>query len=306
MKKFGNYQYVEGEDMTERDKQEVGSKFWNQGKWDNFVLPFLPEDCKDLTFVDIGCNAGVFLELAKKKGFKKVIGVDADKEAIKRALKYRRRNKYKYDIWYRDMRNAINDLPPVDYLVMANTHYYFPIDDWLKFLEKLNEKVCNVIIVTAEKSPKYSKASADLVDIRNYFKNWDERGFIDELPLEGDPFPRRLWGLCFKNRDVERVSLDSLGSGNNVQNNFYPELDKGIDPLVTHYHKILARYRRHSWPEHRLNRYMYGKAELYKDVKKRGQMLPLIVNRTGRVLDGNHRYQMLKHLGYKNVIVIRT
>ena len=28
-KQFSNYQYVEGEEMLERDKQEVGSKFWN-------------------------------------------------------------------------------------------------------------------------------------------------------------------------------------------------------------------------------------------------------------------------------------
>ena len=30
MKKFETYQYLEGELMTERDKQEVGSKFWNE------------------------------------------------------------------------------------------------------------------------------------------------------------------------------------------------------------------------------------------------------------------------------------
>lgn len=56
--------------MTERDKKEVGSKFWNQGKWDNFVLPFIEDDCKDMTLVDVGCNAGLFLKLAKDKGFR--------------------------------------------------------------------------------------------------------------------------------------------------------------------------------------------------------------------------------------------
>ena len=60
MKQFSNYQYIDGE-MSERDKKEEGSKFWNKGKFDNFVKPFLPEDCKNMTFIDMGCNAGVFL-----------------------------------------------------------------------------------------------------------------------------------------------------------------------------------------------------------------------------------------------------
>jgi hypothetical protein len=304
MKSFSNYQYVKGEEMLDRDKLEANSKFWVKGKWDNFVLPFLPKNCKGLTLVDMGCNAGVFLELAENKGFR-AIGVDADKTAVKKGLRYRRRNGGHYKIMYRDMRNCIDDLPAADFTILANSHYYFPIDHWLEYLNKLKEKTCYVIIVTAQKMRKYSKASADLPDIRNYFKDWDEVGFVDELPLEGDPFPRRLWGLCFKNRNVERVDIESLCSGNNVQNTFYPELDKGVDPLKTHYHKILVRYRK-GWSTETLNKFMQAKKELYEDVKKNGVKNALIVDLTGRVMDGNHRYQMLKHLGNKTVIVRKT
>jgi hypothetical protein len=72
MKPFAHYQYVGGK-MSPRDKQEANSKFWNQGKWTNFILPFLPKNCQELSLVDLGCNAGLFLKLAEDKGFDKII-----------------------------------------------------------------------------------------------------------------------------------------------------------------------------------------------------------------------------------------
>lgn len=290
--------------MLDRDKLEENSKFWVKGKWDNYVLPFLPKDCKNLTLIDMGCNAGVFLELAEKKGFN-AIGVDADKEAVKRGLRYRKRNGGKYRIIYRDMRRCIDDLPVSDFTILANAHYYFPIDHWLEYLNKLKEKTCYVIIVTAQKTRKYSKASADLADIRNYFKNWDEVGFVDELPLEGDPFPRRLWSFCFKNRDVERVPIENICRGNRVQEGFYIELDKGVDLFKTRYYRILRSYRK-EWPKEKLEKFMYSKKELYEDIKKNGLKKAIIVDSNGRVLDGNHRARMLERLGNKTVIVRKT
>jgi SAM-dependent methyltransferase len=304
MKKFETYQYVDGP-MTDRDKLEAGSKFWNKGKWDNYVLPFLPEDCSDLTLVDVGCNAGLFLELAEKKGFKRVIGVDSNRGAIKRAMQHKKDIGGKYELCYKDMKEAIKALPPTDYLVMANTHYYLTIDEWLDFMDELHKRVCHIIIVTADKSPHYNMASADITNIRRYFKNWDEVGFVDQLPLEGDPFPRVQWSLCFKNRDVERVPIETLNRGNRVQEGFYIALDEGINPLKTRYYRILRTYR-DKWSVERLMEFINGKKDLYEDVKKNGIQKPLIINPDNRVLDGNHRCRMLERLGYKNVIVRRT
>ena len=65
MKDFKTYQYLKGEPMTNRDKTEKDSKFWNEGKWKNFIEPLLPKDCRDMTFVDVGCNAGLFLKISR-------------------------------------------------------------------------------------------------------------------------------------------------------------------------------------------------------------------------------------------------
>jgi hypothetical protein len=302
MKDFATYQHVEGEPMNERDKMEVGSKFWNEGKWENYVAPFLPEDCSGMTFVDMGCNAGLFLKLAEDRGFSKVIGVDSNTAAVKRALRYRRRVDGKFKIIYREMERAT--LPMADYTVLANAHYYFPINDWLDYVDKLGTRTRYVIIVTAEKREKLSKASATLEDIRSYFRTWEEVGFIDELPLEGDPFPRRLWGLCFKSRHIDRVPIDSLDSGNHVQDKFYKELDGGVAPRDTKYGRILAKYRK-AWPEGRLDKFLSDKVELYNDIKKNGLQRPIIITANNRIADGNHRCQMLKHLGEKTVLVRR-
>src|SRR5574343_485811 len=100
MKPFETYQYLAGEPMTDRDKVEVGSKFWNKGKWDNFVLPIIPKDLGDLkeqTFVDMGCNAGLFLKFASEMGFGRVIGVDSNEQAVKRGEEWRDKNGGKYE-----------------------------------------------------------------------------------------------------------------------------------------------------------------------------------------------------------------
>jgi len=293
-------------EMSKRDKQEEGSKFWNKGKWDNFVLPFLPKDVSEMTLIDIGCNAGVFLKLAEEKGFKTVVGVDANKEAYKKALKYRKITGANFKYIYKDMRNCINDIPMSDYIVMAMTHYYFDIPQWLKFMDNIHAKTANIIIVTAKKGEKKCRAGSDTERIREYFKNWKETGYIPELPLEGDPFPRRQWSFCFKSPTIERLPIDKLDIGNHVQEGLYDDIDAGRDIFKSRYFRILKHYRRKKWSKERLIKFMNGKKDLYEDIKNNKILEPIIIDKTMRVIDGNHRAMMLKHLGYKSVLIRRT
>ena len=306
MKPFKTYQYIEGTEMTDRDKVELESKFWNKGKWENFVAPFLPEDCKEQVLVDMGCNAGIFLKLAKEKGFDRVIGVDSDEEAVKKGLKWRDNNKDSYEIMLSKMQECIDDLPIADYTILANAHYYFTINDWLDYLDKLQYKTRYCIIVTAEKRHgNRCWAHADLESIRAYFKNWEEVGFIDVIPDDGSPGYRKLWGLCFKSPFIERVSLDVLDCGNHVQDGFYDQIEAGKDYKETRYYRILKPYRK-NWSERHLNRWMEERIKVYNSLKKDGLRKPLLIDSKNLILDGNHRYSMTRSLGYKTIFVRKT
>ncbi len=291
--------------MTDRDKAEVGSKFWNKGKWDNFVLPLIKEDPKELTLVDMGCNAGLFLKYAQDLGFGKIIGVDFNPAAIVRGEAWRDENGFKYEFRCGAMEKALPDLPMADYTVLANAHYYFYIKDWLDYLDALQNKTRYCIIVTADKmNHQISIASADPTAIKGYFKNWDMVGFVNELPTEGDPSPRKLWGLCFKSRSIERVPME-LDCGNHVQDGFYEDIDAGKDYHRTRYYRILKPYRKH-WTQEQLDKFCLEKITLFESVKKNGQLRPIIVSPNNRVLDGNHLYCILKYLGNQSVLIRRT
>jgi len=242
MKSFSTYQYLSGEPMNDRDKIEVGSKYWNEGKWKSCVLPLLPDDCSELTFVDMGCNAGLFLKLAEDKGFKRIVGIDSDKEAVKRGIKWKEQQGGSYTLIHATMQDGIEKIPVSDYMTFVNSHYYFKKQEWEEFIQKIREKTCHCILVTAKKQPSDEYAASDIESIRQYFKDWSEVGY-EELVPDGTPHSRHLMSICFKNPDLERVPIDSLDNGNAQQRNFLEEIDQGMSPEKTMYYKRLKSYR---------------------------------------------------------------
>lgn len=299
MKPYETYQRIPGDSMTSRDHQQVGSKFWNEGKWNNFVAPHLPKDCSGLGFVDMGCNAGLFLKFAQDRGFSHILGVESNKGAYLRGKDWAIKNNAKYTILRSTMEKA--NLPIVDYTVLANAHYYFHIIDWLDYIERLKFKTRYVIIVTAEKNHiNHCWARADIASLRRYFKEWKEVSFVDELPTVGDPDPRRMWSICFESPMIERVEVDKLTFHNHVQDNFYKELDSGKHYKDTGYYRVLKKYRA-KWGEDVLHAWIEDKIKTYEDIKKNGQFKPILYDEKFSILDGNHRGCMLKNLGHTTV-----
>lgn len=305
-KKFSEYQYLDGE-MSDRDKKEVDSKFWNKGKWDNFIAPLLPKDCKDMTLIDMGCNAGLFCKLAEDVGFN-AMGVDSDFEAIIKGMKYREKVGGKYQLITGEMQNI--DFPLADYVIFVNSHYYLNIGDFIPLLDKLRNRTRYCLVVSGNKRTYPHIASSDKQSLRNYFKDWEETKGVDQIDYTNDPSPRKLWTLAFKSPSLERVSMDTLDCGNHVQGGFYEAIDAGKDYKRTKYFKIIKPYRLKKnkeslsvWTEDQLHKFFKGKVKLYMDIKDNGLKQPLIVGKNNKILDGNHRFMMLKHLGHKTVLV---
>jgi hypothetical protein len=307
MKKFGNYQYAGVRKMTERDERESRSKFWNKGKWDNFIKPFLPDNCKEMILIDMGCNAGLFLKLAEEKGFTKVIGVEANKEAFNTALEYKKRNKGKYELQHKLMEKCIDDLPTADFTILANIHYYLAINNWLDYLDKLRLKTRYCIVVTAEKKKgriRIEKAQPDINSIRSYFSEWDEVGIIDNISLEGDPAPRNVISICFKSK-IDRVDVSSLEKINRGgESVFFEEIDNSVPVDKLEYLSWLKENSRSKkgWSDRSFIKYLKSKVGLYRDVKSNLLMTPIVINSDNKVLDGNHRYEIMNHLGHNTIL----
>ncbi len=309
IKRFGNYQYVPTEPMSGRDKQEENSKFWNEGKWETFILPFINENVNDMTLVDMGSNAGLFLKIAEDMGFKRVVGVEANKEAFDRALEYKEQTGGSYNMHRTMMENSIGILPVADYTILANIHYYLNIGDWLKYLDELITKTRYCIIVTCEKERyrgKIWKGSCFVPNIRNDFKVWDEVGIIDDVSMD-DPYPRKgMKSLCFKSPYIERVKMDEIDNPLDVCG-FYADVEAGKDPHETEHAKnLLTNSKRKHWSEKRFDKYLKRKVNIFEDIKENGLKSPIIINSDNRVCDGRNRFEAMKHLGYNSVLVRRV
>ena len=303
MKPYSIYQHLPNTPMTERDVKEQGSKFWNEGKFNNFVKPFLKERG---TLIDMGCNAGLFLKLAEDMGFK-ALGVDFDKDAVDRGEVWRDANGGKYEMYRLALNESIDKLPLSDYTVLANAHYYFTINDFLDYLDKLKHKTRYCIVVTDEKRHlNRCWASADVDDIRSFYKEWEEVGFIDLIDPTGDPSPRKLRSLCFKSKFLEKIEVDKLDASNHVQDGFYTELLNGKDYKDTRYFRIIKNYRKGKWSDERLHNWFQERVDVFNSIKKEGCRTPLIVDKDDRILDGNHRSAMLRELGHKEVFIRRV
>jgi len=297
MKPFHEYQHLPNEPMTERHKEEVGSNFWDEGKFENYVKPFLKETG---TLVDMGCNRGLFLKLAEDMGFK-AIGVDSDPGAVKSGEEWRKKVGGTWRIIESKMEKVIDDLPVVDYTLFVNSAYYITVNDFLDYLDKLKYKTRYCIIVTAEKKHiNRCWAAADIETIRSYFRCWEEVGYIGSLPLTG-AHARKMESICFKS-DVELVPLDSLDPSNHVQDGFITELEKGTHYTKTRYFRIIKPYRK-KWSDERLHNWFQARIKVYEDIKKRGLQVPIIIDKNDRILDGNHRMAIIKELGFDNIYV---
>ena len=210
--------------------------------------------------------------------------------------------------WHGNMQDA--ELPLADYVVFANSHYYLNISDFVLLLDRLRNRTRFCLVVSGDKKTYPHIASSKAKDIRRYFNDWKEIDGISQIDPIGDPAPRKLWTLVFQSPTLKRVSMRGLDCGNYVQSSFYQQLDEGVDYRKTKYFGIIKNYRLNKnseslsvWTEDELHIFFKGKIDLYKSVKESGLQNPIIINHTGKILDGNHRYMIMKHLGHTTILV---
>lgn len=212
---MNNYQNVIVDGKTYGKRERSTSRFFNEGKWHNFIEPLLPKDCSEMTFIDFGCNYGIFLKMAKERGFENVLGVESNKTVCDVAEKYLGPNsniictQVDGDIV---RNNFICDLPATDYILLANFHYHVYTSVLIHFLNLMRRKTRYAIVVSVEdaRSKLYS-AKSDIASVRRYFRLWDEVQLINNVPEEGDLTPRKMYSILFKT-EIDRIPISDVTS----------------------------------------------------------------------------------------------
>jgi len=318
------YQHLEvaGKPFSKPRPDKASSRFWNEGKWESFVAPLLPDVCQGLTFVEMGSNAGLFLKIAKDVGFERVAGIEKNKTPVKEGLLFRDTIGYDYQLLKRKLGSQfhekgtfdIDELPVADVTLMSTFHYYVDINAWLKYLDRLAAKSCRVIIISRPSlKDVHWRAGASYAAVSEYFSDWTEEGKIEGVPKEGDSKPRDLYSVVFKSPTIQRILIDDIDireSPNDPMNIAMANLaqrvasGKPFDIFATDYYQRWKERKSGKWSDRTMRSFVQLKVSGMQSVVSDGLKDALIVERgTNRLIDGGHRLAMLRALGHKSVIV---
>lgn len=303
------------------DRKE--SKFWNEGKWNNFIKPLLPKDGR--TFIEIGCNAGLFLKMAIDTGFKDVIGIEASGRIMDQAKLFKKDNKYNYKLIQQTVGKdfEIDKLPIADVVLFSNVHYYFPVGVFSNLVDRIKNRTTYCIVVGARAKRRKGNAVYDIdaPGTRGYFKDWEEieaigswdEGVWKGIEEKGDLAPReKMYGILFKG-GLSTVNVDNLIEKIKCskENSLIPALEEFFEKVFNNekfdYKKTLFyQFWRDREPE-QSSEWIYKildyKKSLAEDIQANGMKEPIYLGHTGGILDGIHRLFIAKALGYEHIIV---
>ena len=201
----------------------VESRFYNRGKWDNFIAPLLPPARG--AFAELGANAGLFLLYAADRGYERVIGIEGDDTWFEQARfvidHYRSRAPESYgriEIHHArvgdpgrganlscNMRSTCGELdldalPRLELMLMANVLYWIDELACAEFIDRLADK-CRYALVVSVESWSLSGGPGTIADVREEFSSrWIERGCVPGLDAASDPAARNMFSVLFEGR----------------------------------------------------------------------------------------------------------
>lgn len=214
---------IEGLGTTPVASGAADSRFYNLGKWRNFIAPLLPVERE--AFCELGSNAGLFLLCAAQAGFRRVIGIEPDAE-------WRAQGRFVIDHYAArdpglygnisliearvgDPGHGVNDscqlegscdeldldtLPDLDVMLLSNVLYWIEQGACQTFIDALARKARYAIVVSIEQATERGGPAA-LSDVRATFGSaWIERGLVADVARQGDPTPRRMFSVLFERR----------------------------------------------------------------------------------------------------------
>lgn len=307
---------IDGKDMPAEYSNRKHSNFFNEGKWHNFIEPLLPADVEDRTFIEVGSNVGLYLRMAKKYGFRNVIGVEADPAACAMAEQYRANGEFYYIIRNETVGQDFSwdNMPAADVVLLSNMHYYIHMEHFMPFLDDLFHKTIYCIVVSRSmRDKKHGYPRPDIESICHMFRDWSVERVITTTSdmLDGDPHPRKVHSLLF------RSQLQRQPISNHTSDDGYPKHQELIDivkgkdiPLEDTLNwkywvqrKQIDKGERGRWSDDEIKQYIQYRLDFTRDMMDNGMKVPILVDRNGKGIDGGNRAAVLKLLGYNSIIV---
>jgi len=310
---------IDDEDQPAEYGSRKGSAFYNEGKWQNFIAPLLPPDPQDRTFIDIGCNAGLFLRLATEYGFGRVVGVEADPGNVAMAERYRDAHGLDYRVLCRTVGVDFDwdELPVADVVLLSCVHYYIPMCEFLPFLDRMFWKCIDCIVVSRQmREKKHGYPLPDEEYLRLYFRDWTCQRVVptSSRMLEGDPAPRRQFSLLFRSRlqrqpigeharvgypyQKQQELIDIVRSGEDV------DLTATLNHAYWVQRKQTAKQGRRDirWSDEEVLAHVQYRLAFTRDLMENGMREPVLVRPDGCGIDGGNRAATLYLLGHKSII----
>jgi len=311
---------IDGEDLPAEYSNRKNSNFFNEGKWRNFIEPLLPKDrLEDRTFVEIGCNAGLYLKMATEYGFRNVWGVEKDIETFEAAKLYRDSYNMKYKILNRTVGENFDwdELPVADVVLLSNMHYYIHMEHFIPFLDRLYHKTIYCIVVSRHmRKKKHGHPLPEIEPIRLMFKEWDTMRVLrtSSQMKAGDPHPRDVHSLLFRSELQRQTIKDyTVRTQKYIKQQEYIDMVNAGESLTFegtenwHYWKQRKQESKSKpedmWTDEQIKEHLQRRYGLVKSMIEDGMREAVLVGPDRIGIDGGNRAQILKLLGYNSIIV---
>jgi SAM-dependent methyltransferase len=309
---------IDGVEQVFEDVKRADSKFWNEGKWDTFIHPLLPEERN--TFIEIGCNAGLFLNKAREAGFERVIGIECNKQIFQQAEIYREHVGGDWELKNECIRDDfyIDKYPLADVVLISNAHYYMPVHVFARLVDRLRNHCLYCIIVSARAKRRQGNAAWDWNHLHGYFTDWEKINSVAGISPEGDPTPRdTMYSVIFKSNlvalDVDAIYdpwMKASENENHKSHELAPALEDFLQKVLngddfelrdTDFFRYWMK-RESKRGEEWVLKWLEYKADTARDIQKNGMKTPYYFGRNNKTLDGLHRLCTAKQLGHKHII----
>ncbi|MBU1137872.1 MAG: hypothetical protein KKC77_12870 [Proteobacteria bacterium] len=228
---------VDGEVTPVFNKGMAESPFYNQGKWEHFIKPLIPFAPEGRSFVECGCNAGLFLLLAAEMGFSQVLGLEGDDAWYKQACFILNHYQAREPELYRSvslahtrigkagegasksctiesscLRKEWSSLPSADLTLLANVLYWIDRESAARYITELAHASEYCIVVSVNGSyPLGGPCSRE--EICHAFKNdWEEVQGISPPPLNTGERGRDMFSILFRSRFVSSHHIKKVSA----------------------------------------------------------------------------------------------